>query len=238
LNPDEEVKMIAKYDTEYQAVKRNRSKCIVTGYDATLSNCVGLNVLLDNKREYAERYGWDFLCRTEQSFDKSRPAAFSKIAFILECLEKYDTVFWNDLDSIFTNFKCDVASILKDNEYIGMLDQGCEGLCSGNIMIKKNDYTKKWFASLSSLESWNNHNPPWEQRCINEKAKETNFEYIRRFEIYEFGTFYKESWWCIRPWQQGDFMLHASSWANGPLKITWQERINIFLRVYQKLIIK
>jgi hypothetical protein len=208
-------------------------KCILTGYDNKILNCSGIAEVIENKKQYSKKYDWDFICKTDDSFDKHRPAAFSKIQFILDCLVKYDVVFWNDFDCIFTNFSIDITHILRDDEYIGVLEQSKNYFCTGNFLIKNNDYTKDFFSSLRDLKSWNNDHHPWEQRCFNEKAQLTNYQHIRRFRVDEFGTFNKEGWWIIRPWQSGDFILHISGGKND----NWQDRINLFLKTYKEQII-
>jgi hypothetical protein len=101
----------------------NISKCILTAYDNSIANCIGISELIENKKQYAEKYHWDFICETDESFDKSRPAAFSKINFILNSLNKYDIVFWNDFDCMFMNFSVNISQSLNDDEYIGILEQ-------------------------------------------------------------------------------------------------------------------
>jgi galactosyl transferase GMA12/MNN10 family len=207
-----------------------KSKCILTAYDKCIASCSNFHEFIDNKKEYADKYNWDFICKTDEYFDQSKPSAFSKIKFIIDCLGSYNIVLWNDFDCLFTNFSIDITSILNDDEYIGVLEQEKYYFCTGNLLIKSNSYTMEFFLSLDKLGSWNTVKHPWEQTCFNEKIQSLNYKHLRRFKIDEFGSFCREGWWIIRPWQLGDFMVHISG-------MEWQERINTFLDIYKKQIV-
>jgi galactosyl transferase GMA12/MNN10 family len=204
-------------------------KCILTAYDNAVC-CQGLSELIDNKKEYSERYSWDFICKTDDSFDKEKPAAFSKIKFILDYLYKYDTILWVDMDCVFTNFNIDISKSMEEYEYIGALDEKVNYFCTGNILIRSNDFTKKFFSSLQTLESWFDHTWPWEQRCFNEQALLIGYRNIKKFKDNEFGSFL---WSLKKPWQQGDFILHLSGARDD---ISWQNRVDKFLKYKNKII--
>lgn len=209
-------------------------KIIITGYTDNFR--YGSDILIENKKKYSERHGWDFECKTDNDFDKTKPASFSKINFIVSALDKYDLVFWNDMDSIFTNLPVDISNSLND-EYIGVLEQWNNYFCCGNMLIRSNEFTTSFFKSFYTMESWKNNRHPWEQRCFNELIALHKFIHLRRFKINEFGSFYKEGWNCIRPWEKGDFMIHLSSNDIHGNSISWEQRVNVFLAKYKDQII-
>lgn len=207
--------------------------------DGRLSTCDNINILIKNKKDYSDRYGWDFICRMDNHFDKSLPAAYSKIKFILEEFNNYNLIFWIDMDCVFTNYTIDISNSLGE-KFMGVLNQGPRTgyekyFCTGNILVKNNEYTEGFFKSLYDLESWGNPAHPWEQKCFNELLIKSSYAHIKDFNIGEFGAFNKEGWWCIRPWKIGDFILHISS--GGIKNISWQDRINLFISTYKDLII-
>jgi galactosyl transferase GMA12/MNN10 family len=208
-------------------------KCILTAYDNNIKNCLGLSEILDNKKSYSKKYDWDFVTKTNDDFDKNRPSAFSKIKFISECLNDYDLLLWTDMDCFFTNFTIDIAQILKDDEYIAVLEENSGYFNTGNILVKSNDYTKNFFSSLQLLKSWDDFSHPWEQRCFNDQVWITKYNHIKRLKVNEFGAFLWDHF-MVRKWQRGDFILHIG----GGHKLTpWQERINLWLTTYKKQIV-
>lgn len=207
-------------------------KCILTAYDSNVSNNGNVLPILENKKKYSKKFCWDFICKTD-GFYCDKPAAFSKIDFILEALRIYDTVFWNDMDCLFTDFNKDVTQDLGDN-YLGSFCQGAnfgykKYFNTGNLLIKSNSYTIDFFKKLYTLDSWNQNAHPWEQTAFNELLLETKHEHLKVFKINEFGTFCKEGYWCFRPWQEGDFMLHLGL-------ATWKLKFEVFEKIYKTFI--
>jgi hypothetical protein len=206
-------------------------KLLLTGFDENMVS----ETVLQNKRDYAALYGWDFVCKESRDFDKSRPQAFSKIPWIIDALSKYNLVFWNDFDSIFTNFTIDITDALGD-EYMGMYEEKPSYFCAGNILLKSNEYTATFLKTMMVIPSWNNHNHPWEQRCLNEMAALSIFKHIKRFTKKEFGAFQIETGWAFEPWEKGDFMLHLCS-RDCVGELPWEGRMKLFEEKYAKEII-
>lgn len=149
----------------------------------------------------------------------------------MECLNSYDLVLWTDIDCIFTNFSIDISTALED-EFIGALNQepNTRGYyCTGNLLIKSNDYTKNFFNSLKSYASWNSYQHPWEQTPFNEALIASKFKHLKEFKINEFGSFARDSWWCIRPWEKGDFILHLCM-------LPWQEHIDKIISYMDQIV--
>lgn len=207
-------------------------KLLLTGYDRNYES----EVILQNKYEYALKYGWDILVKTDGDFDKTKPQAFSKIQWIIDYIRDFELVFWNDFDSIFTNFTIDITDTLEGN-YLGMYEEKPSYFCAGNIMAKSCEETRVFFESIKKFPSWNNTSHPWEQRCINERAALNLFKGIRRYNKKELGAFQMETGWAKEPWEAGDFMLHLCS-RSMYTYIPWNERVELFEKKYRELIVK
>ncbi|KAJ6836676.1 putative alpha-1,6-mannosyltransferase MNN10 isoform X1 [Iris pallida] len=65
-----------------------------------------------NKRGYAGRMGYGFV-DAERLVDPHRPPSWSKIPAVRSCLGDSDWVFWNDADTIVTNFEISLENILE-----------------------------------------------------------------------------------------------------------------------------
>jgi hypothetical protein len=61
-------------------------------------------------RDYAEKWGYDFVEVTE-SWDKTRPYAWTKLLAIRDLLDKYDFVFYVDSDALILREDIDISAI-------------------------------------------------------------------------------------------------------------------------------
>lgn len=206
-------------------------KLLLTGYDLNMVS----DKILENKKQYALKYGWDFLCKLDRDFDKSKPQAFSKVQWIIDYMRDFELVFWNDFDSIFMNFGIDITDSLGEN-YIGMYEEGPSYFCAGNILVKSCKESGEFFNSIKTFASWNDTRHPWEQRCINERAALNLYKGIKRFGKKEFGAFQVETGWAKEPWEKGDFMLHLCS-RDVAYYIPWCMRMDLFDEKYESQII-
>jgi len=204
----------------------------LTGYDNNYQS----DVVLRNKIDYARTYGWELIVKEDGDFNKERPAAYSKVPWILEYMKDYDLIFWNDFDSIFMNFTIDITDGLGEN-YIGMYEESSSYFCAGNMLIKSGKEAENFYRSIMTFPSWNNMLHPWEQRSINERCALNLYKGIKRFTKKEFGAFQVETGWAKEPWETGDFMLHLCSKDNTGNVIPWSDRMKLFEEKYRKLII-
>lgn len=74
---------------------------MITLYDENYADIAA--VCMPNFEAYARKYDIDIIVHRE-SLDKTRHIYWSKIMAIYKALQDYERVFWNDIDSLFTNF--------------------------------------------------------------------------------------------------------------------------------------
>lgn len=67
-----------------------------------------------NFKNYCNKHDIDFICY-DDVIDKTRPPHWSKIDAVLMNIEKYDWVWWLDIDSLIMNSEFDVRDILDKN---------------------------------------------------------------------------------------------------------------------------
>ncbi|XP_031484141.1 uncharacterized alpha-1,2-galactosyltransferase C1289.13c-like [Nymphaea colorata] len=72
-----------------------------------------MELVTPGKQRYAEARGYDFIDASEE-VDRSRPPSWSKILAVKRHLHRYDWVFWNDADSLVTNFDISIEEVLAD----------------------------------------------------------------------------------------------------------------------------
>lgn len=84
---------------------------IVTLYTPEIANYAELTS--QNKLEYANKYGYDFI-EYKETLDPTRPASWSKIQALLRNMDNYDWLFWTDADSIITNMEIPLTKWIDD----------------------------------------------------------------------------------------------------------------------------
>jgi hypothetical protein len=80
------------------------SKALVTLYDDNYKHIA--EITLPNIKRYCNKFGYDLEIFTE-SLDTERHIYWSKIKAVKTLAQKYDYVFWCDIDSLFTRFDRD-----------------------------------------------------------------------------------------------------------------------------------
>lgn len=108
---------------------------------------------LPNKLAYANKHGYDFYYY-DKTLDSSRPPQWSKILAIKNVLDlnKYDWVWWIDIDSLIMNFNIRLESIL-DNSYDIIFTQNKHSYISnGSSFFKNSDICKQFLHDSYVLE--------------------------------------------------------------------------------------
>ncbi|XP_077241981.1 alpha-1,2-galactosyltransferase gmh3-like [Tasmannia lanceolata] len=109
----------------------------------------------ENKREYAEKGGYDFIDASDL-IDISRPPSWSKILAVRSQLQNYDWVFWNDADTLVTNSSISLERILqavvgnKDFQSSPdlILTEDITGVNAGIFFVRRSQW------SLDFLNTW------------------------------------------------------------------------------------
>jgi hypothetical protein len=85
---------------------------LVTLFDKEYSNLAEYSE--SNFKNYCDKHNIDFICY-DDVIDKTRPPHWSKIDAVLMNIEKYDWVWWLDIDSLIMDNEFDVRDILDEN---------------------------------------------------------------------------------------------------------------------------
>lgn len=156
-----------------------------------------------NKLTYSQYHGYDFFY-FNQSFDESRHPAWSKIKAIQSVMStyKYDWIFWTDADSMITNHKIKLESLVDKNyKYIGNIDY-FGNLNSGQFLIKCDYWSLDFLKKLYAHEEFIDH-PWWENMAIIWEY-ENNEDVKSKFKLIDCRLInsYPQNW------QPGDFIIH------------------------------
>ena len=115
------------------------------------------------KEKYCKLYNADYIFRTDVYYDKDYLPGWNKIPFILDNLNKYDYVMWIDDDAGFVKFDENIfdycLDLMKENKSM-VICKDFNGINSGVMFIKSNDFTKNMFNEIwkqRHLYKNNNH---------------------------------------------------------------------------------
>lgn len=116
---------------------------------------------------YCKKNGYDFECKTQAY--KERPAAWSKIQFLLENINKgYEWIMWIDADAHFNNFNKRIEDFIGgDEEFIfsqvnGLLNSGvflvrcCEAseITLQKVWDMEQHINHVWWENKAFIELW------------------------------------------------------------------------------------
>tara|TARA_B110000483_G_scaffold1925_1_gene2169 strand:+ start:1527 stop:2261 length:735 start_codon:yes stop_codon:yes gene_type:complete len=97
---------------------------------------------LENHRVYCKKHDYTYVLRTIPKTD--RVATWEKLDLILELMENTDNdvLFWMDTDSVFTNFKIKIESLLdSNNDFYFSGDTNI--INAGHFIFKNTKWSKK-----------------------------------------------------------------------------------------------
>jgi len=116
-------------------------------------------------RDYAKKWGYDFVEVTE-SWDKSRPYAWTKLLAIRDLLDKYDFVFYVDSDALILRDDIDISKISK-TDFAWPVGPVNGKMCpnAGIMAIRSTDVSKKLF-DLAYGQNDLIYNGWWEQAAL------------------------------------------------------------------------
>ena len=124
---------------------------IVTLFDKNYEDLAKYS--LPNKLAYANKHGYDFYYY-DHILDLNRPPHWSKILAIQNVLNtnKYDWVWWIDIDSLIMNFDIKLESII-DNSYDIIFTHNLHSYISnGSSFFKNSDISKQFLNDSYLLE--------------------------------------------------------------------------------------
>lgn len=177
-----------------------------------------------NKIEYCSNYGYDYLEEDNSIYDDLYPhPSWSKINSIINNMNKYDWIFWSDVDSLIMNFNTRLHEFVDDNyNFIGSIFYStyakCNVLHTGNFLIKCDELSKTILnESFETLNSGHMLREEWGlsktllKRGIN--------DYVKLYPEKTFATWVKDKYFhngniCEvdvddwYPYHEGDFINH------------------------------
>jgi len=163
------------------------------------------------KVDYCQFQGYDFR-EDENSYDPSRPYAWSKVRLISKCLseEKYDYVVWIDADTHIMNpnisLESFITSLSEDRDILIASDW--DKINSGVMFIKNTEWSKKFFEVLYDQTDFLNH-PNWEQEAIihmyntNILDSKSHITKLHPSQQTQFNSYYGMYHW-------GQFLIHLA----------------------------
>jgi hypothetical protein len=171
---------------------------------------------LDSKRKYAQKHGYTYIQAGEESWDRSRPIAWSKVPLLIKTLSGLPEgamVWMSDADVLITNLDLRledyVLPLLPAEKDLLITNDACNHLNSGNILIRNTKWTRDYWQRVDARDDCTYH-IWWENMAMiklleenasdREKVEITNQH--KRINAYVMGL-------PDQPlWTPGDFLVH------------------------------
>lgn len=130
-----------------------------------------LNISAVTYRGYAERHGYDVELRTELPAPE-RPASWSKVRLVQSLLADYEEVFWLDADAIFVDISEDIASNIRPDKDLYLVEHIWEGgrlrgPNFGVFLIRSTPWSRKLLDDIWASEQFIDH-MWWENAALYE----------------------------------------------------------------------
>jgi len=114
-----------------------------------------MKIVTPNKERYVKLHGYDFIDASDM-VNMQRPPSWSKILAVKSHLPQYDWVFWNDADSLVTNFSISleaiIMSVVGDVDFNDMPDlivtEDVTGVNAGMFFVRNTEWSQQF------LELW------------------------------------------------------------------------------------
>jgi len=131
--------------------KNKKRIAIVTLFDKNYKSLAELSI--PNKMAYAAKYNYEFIY-FDDVIDKSRPPQWGMVKAVEKLLltNKYDWVWWIDLDSLIMNFDIKLESIIDENYDIVFTANQYSYISNGSAFYKNSDVTKQFLKDAYDLE--------------------------------------------------------------------------------------
>ena len=163
------------------------------------------NLVNPNKESYCKLHNYDYLKKTS-NFSH---LGFDKIRFLRENIGSYNWIWWQDLDSIVTNDKIKIESII-DNDFDIILSYDRCGINAGSFLIRNSENGRNMLDFILSKEvDYRNH--PWQEQQVIidnlnklEKVKIVGQKTINSYLNWHYG----DSRDAPGTWSDGDALLH------------------------------
>uniref|UniRef100_A0A7S2WUX7 Nucleotide-diphospho-sugar transferase domain-containing protein n=1 Tax=Rhizochromulina marina TaxID=1034831 RepID=A0A7S2WUX7_9STRA len=137
---------------------------------------------LENKRQYAQRHGYDLVVARGKDIDRSRPAAWSKFKAMRKHLPRYDYLLYTDADTIVMNQEVKLESLVGDGSADVIITEDWNGVNTGVFMLRNSTWTY-WFLR----EAWGLQGSEQEHMALHDRSAggmKYPFEYEQRAVHY------------------------------------------------------
>lgn len=169
---------------------------------------------IDNKRRYCEKYGYDFIC-CEERLDPSRHFSWSKIQLVLKTMEskKYKWIFWTDADSLIMNMTIPLEKFIDEKAHFILASDPHSTYNMGQFFIKNCDWSRDFLKAIYAHTECIDHKW-WEQQALvnelNEKPEQLAF--IKVVPLRLFNSTPKRFLRAkeVSTFETGDFIIHFS----------------------------
>jgi hypothetical protein len=175
-----------------------------------------LKKALDSKRIYANKHGYKYIEANEESWDRTRPVAWSKVDLVLTHLNKLpdgELVWLSDADVLITNMDLKVEEhvlpLLPPEKDLLFIYDACHHLNSGNVLMRNSPWLRDFWTRVNNRTEFTYH-IWWENmamiKIMEENKKDQNKIQVtnkhKLFNAYIMGLPNEPLW------EQGDFLVH------------------------------
>ena len=175
-----------------------------------------LKKALDSKRIYANKHGYIYIEANEESWDRTRPVAWSKVDLVLTYLSKLadgELVWLSDADVLITNMDLKVEEhvlpLLPPEKDLLFIYDACHHLNSGNVLMRNSPWLRDFWTRVNNRTEFTYH-IWWENmamiKIMEENKKDQNKIQVtnkhKLFNAYIMGLPNEPLW------EQGDFLVH------------------------------
>ena len=175
-----------------------------------------LKKALESKRIYANKHDYKYIEANEESWDRTRPVAWSKVDLVLTHLNKLpdgELGWLSDAGVLITNMDLKIEEhvlplLPKEKDLLFIYD-ACHHLNSGNVLMRNSPWLRDFWTRVNNRTEFTYH-IWWENmamiKIMEENKKDQDKIQVtdqhKRFNAYIMGL-------PDEPlWEQGDFLVH------------------------------
>jgi hypothetical protein len=175
-----------------------------------------LQPALQSKVRYAARHGYRYIQGGEAFWDRERPIAWSKVAFVLSILDECsdgDLIFLSDADVLMTNMDLRledvVEPLLPPGKDLLMSIDACGHLNSGNMLMRCGPWLRDFWRRVGEQRDLTYH-IWWENAAIIKLLETVPADLARTAITSEHWRFnaYIRGLDGQRVWTPGDLLVH------------------------------
>jgi hypothetical protein len=194
-----------------------------------------LKKALDSKRIYANKHGYIYIEANEESWDRTRPVAWSKVDLVLTYLNKLpdgELVWLSDADVLITNMDLKVEDhvlpLLPEDKDLLFIYDACHHLNSGNVLMRNSPWLRDFWTRVNNRTEFTYH-IWWENMAMIKIMEENNNDQNKiqvtnkhkLFNAYIMGLPNEPLW------EQGDFLVHFAGIYDSDKMKTFIEEIEL-----------